>query len=406
MQNNKKKVVLFADVLEEDFDGVSITLNKIIADFPKDRFDLMIVTPHPPKDKSNIEFPMIEIPYLKFPLQVGYRLGLPIKAKGLKKAINEFRPDLLHFTSPTLMGRFAINYGRKNNIPVMTVYHTHYPSYLKFYAGRLGAKILGWPLSQGMAWYYKNADLTLVPTSPVKRDLERLGIDSNKMVIWGRAIHANRFNPRFKQTDYFEGKIPKGNKTVLFVSRLIKEKNVNMLAEMYERFERKNKKITMVITGDGPELEWLKEKMPNALFTGKLRGKELSTVYASADLFFFPSASETFGNVVLEAMASGLPVVAADANGPSDIVKDGITGFLAKPGYHNGFYKRILALTQDDHLRLQMGKAAFDYANAKTIDNLHAELWGHYERVIKSHEMRSNDELQSIGEVALSYKES
>ncbi|UXP30919.1 glycosyltransferase family 1 protein [Reichenbachiella agarivorans] len=405
MQNIRKKVVLFADVLEEDFDGVSVTLNKIIANFPKDRFDLLIVTPHPPKDVSSIDFKILICPYVGLPFQEGYRLGLPNRMKGLRAELDQFKPDVLHFTSPSLLGRYAIKYARRNSLPVMTIYHTHYPTYFKYYLGKVGDFLFGGLFNQGMAWYYKNADLTLVPTEPVRKDLEKLGIKRDTMAIWGRAIHANRFNPHFRKEDFFKGRIPEGNKTVLFVSRLIKEKNVSVLADMYELFERKNKKITMVITGDGPEKEWLEEKMPSALFTGKLRGEELSRTYASADLFFFPSDSETFGNVVLEAMASGTPVVAADAGGPSDIVINGETGYLSAPGSLRGFYKRILTILGDDYLRTRMGKKAFEYANTKTIDNLHAELWQHYERVIKGYQLRQQRKDEPIAEAAFSYKE-
>ncbi|MBU2912406.1 MULTISPECIES: glycosyltransferase family 4 protein [Reichenbachiella] len=407
MQNIRKKVVLFADVLEEDFDGVSVTLNKIIANFPKDRFDLLIVTPHPPKDMSGIDFKILICPYIGLPFQEGYRLGLPGRMKGLKAELDKFQPDVLHFTSPSLLGRYAIKYAKRNNIPVMTIYHTHYPTYFKYYLGKIGDFFLGGLFNQGMAWYYKNANLTLVPTGPVRRDLEKLGIKRDTMAIWGRAIHANRFNPEFYREDFFKDRVPEGNKTVLFVSRLIKEKNVAVLADMYQLFERKNKKITMVITGEGPEREWLEERMPKALFTGKLRGDELSQTYASADLFFFPSASETFGNVVLEAMASGTPVVAADACGPSDIVKNGVTGYLAAPGSLRGFYKRILTILGDDHLRERMSRQAFEYANAKTIDNLHAELWQHYDRVIKGYNLCKSRQEQALAEeMALSYEKS
>ncbi|PIB35714.1 hypothetical protein BFP72_10070 [Reichenbachiella sp. 5M10] len=404
MQNRKKKVVLFADVLEEDFDGVSITLNKIIASFPKDRFDLMIVTPHPPKDMSAIDFPILLCPYFKIPFQVGYRMGLPGKMEGLKESLDAFAPDVVHFTSPSLLGRYAIKYAKGKHIPVMTIYHTHYPTYLKYYMTFVGVNTIGRVINKVLAWFYKNADLTLVPTGPVRKDLLKLGIDNDKMTIWGRAINASRFHPKFKNENLFEGKIPNDHKTVLFVSRLIKEKNVSVLAEMYQLFKRKNKKITMVITGEGPERKWLEEKMPDALFTGKKTGKELSQIYASCDLFFFPSASETFGNVVLEAMASGTPVVAADACGPSDIVKDGVTGFLCEPGKLTSFYKKILTILNDDDLRTRMAKNAYDYANVKTIDNLHAELWQHYDRVIQGYSLREdNHKEEPVREVALSY---
>ena len=143
MEYKKRKVVLFADVLEEDFDGVSNTLNKVLSSLPKDRIEMIVVTPHPPKKLENYSVPIHVCPFIKIPAQQGYRLGLPGKMKGLKQILDDFQPDLIHFTSPSVMGKYAIEYAKKNEVPVLTIYHTHYPTYLRYYLGKVGVWMFG-----------------------------------------------------------------------------------------------------------------------------------------------------------------------------------------------------------------------------------------------------------------------
>ncbi|WP_162555630.1 glycosyltransferase family 4 protein [Reichenbachiella versicolor] len=382
--DEKKRIAIFADVLEENFDGVSITLNKILDSIPRHRFEVLIITSHPPKDITNFPHKIILLPYIKVPFQKGYRLGIPKKSI-LNSVLDDFKPDLLHFTSPTLFGRYAINYGKRHNIPVLNIYHTHYPAYFQYYIGKIGNAIFGPLLNTGFLWYYKKSDITLAPTRTIKKDLIKRGVKANKIKIWGRAIKTNSFAPSYRDPNYFN-KIPQDYKKVLFVSRLIKEKEMSTIVKVYRHLERSNEKIKMIITGDGPEKEYLQKRMANAVFTGKKTGEELSKIYASSDLFFFPSASETFGNVVIEAMASGLAVVAADSGGPAELVRDKKTGYLVKTGKSKIFAKKIIELLNDDDTRNKMVSNALELIQPQTIENLHIQLWKYYENAIANHQ--------------------
>ena len=388
MSGVKKKIVLFADVLEENFDGVSVTLHKILRNIPRDRFEVLIITPHPPRETDSIDFQIITCKYLKVPAQKGYRMGVP--NKDLKRAIDAFQPDLIHFTSPSLLGKFAIRYGKRNHIPVICIYHTHFPAYLKYYIGRVGDFILGPAIKYMVMWYYRNADLTLVPTKPIRKDLRRLGVPKDKMKVWGRAIEPGSYHPEFRDENLFDLFVPKENKKVLFVSRLIKEKDMPAMVKIYKRVRKNNKKITFVITGDGPKRDWLENKMRKAVFTGKKTGEDLARIYASSDLFLFPSSSETFGNVVIEAMASGLPVISADAGGPSELVKNKVNGFLVKSGKSKEFAKRITQLLENTDLHREMSQAARASIESRSIESLHEKLWNTYDRVIANHHSRKS----------------
>ncbi|MEP2024453.1 MAG: glycosyltransferase family 1 protein [Reichenbachiella sp.] len=382
-----RKIAIFADILEENFDGVSVTLHKILHAIPKDQFEVLVITSHPPKDLQSIPHKIHLCPYLKVPAQKGYRLGLPYNKK-LKNVLDQFSPDLIHFTSPSLFGRFAIKYGQKNHLPVVNIYHTHYPLYLKYYVGRAGDFLIGRIAKYLFMWYYRNSDLTLVPTRTVKKDLLKLGISASKLKVWGRSLNVKNFNPTFRDETLFDVVIPEGNKKVLFVSRLIKEKEMKTIFKVYKKLRKADKTITMIITGDGPKRDWLENKMPKAVFTGKKVGIDLAKIYASCDLFFFPSESETFGNVVIEAMASGLPVVAADAGGPSEIVKNNKTGFLVKPRKAKKFANRIVEILSNHEMHKQMSQEALNFVQTRTIESLHDQLWEIYNQTINKHQLQ------------------
>ncbi|UXX79561.1 glycosyltransferase family 1 protein [Reichenbachiella carrageenanivorans] len=380
-----RKIAIFADVLEENFDGVSITLHKILAAIPSDQFKILVITAHPPKDLSQFPHQIHLCPYLSLPFQKGYRLGLPDRKK-LNIVLADFKPDLIHFTSPSLFGRFAIRYAKKHNLPVMNIYHTHFPVYLQYYIGKLGDLLFGGIIKHALMWFYRNSDLTLAPTRTIKKDLIKLGISHEGIKVWGRSLQVGDFSPDFKDPALFDVVIPRGHKKVLFVSRLIKEKEMAMLYKVYRKLRKADKNITMIITGEGPKREWLENKMPKAVFTGKKVGLELSKIYASCDLFFFPSVSETFGNVVIEAMASGLPVVAADAGGPSELVRHKKTGYLVKPGKPKKFSNRIIEILANETMQQEMGQEAQTYIQSRSIESLHHQLWAIYHESIRKYQ--------------------
>lgn len=376
MDDQRLRIVLFADVLEENFDGVSVTLHKILKNAPSDQFEFLVITSHPPKNIAAIPHRILITNYLKLPFQKGYRLGLPNKK--VKREIDAFNPGLIHFTSPSFYARFAIKYGKKAGIPVMNIYHTHYPAYIRYYIGKIGNFLIGWLVNLFVMDNYKRAELTLVPTKPIKKDLMKLGVPKEKMRVWGRAIETKSYSESYRDEHLFDGSIPPGHKKVLFVSRLIREKNMTSIHHTYELIRKKRDDVSFVITGDGPMRDWLQKKMPDAHFTGKLIGEDLAKVYASCDVFFFPSFTETFGNVVIEALASGLPVVSADAGGPSELIRHGKNGYLVASGKSQDFASFLLDILSNDELRIEMRREALESINNRSIESLHQQLWQIY----------------------------
>jgi len=379
----KIKVAFFIDVLREHFDGVSNTMHQLIKRIPKDRIEPIFITPMVP-DKD-IGFPVYECPYIQIPVNKGYRMALPKRMKNLAQILDDFEPDIVHWSSPSLLGAYAIKYAKKRDLPISTIYHTHFPTYADYYLGFIPKlEKLTSPIAKQMMKGYKNSSVISAPTKTMRSYLLKMGIPEDQVKIWGRGVELDRFSPNFRDIRFFDKYRACNTKKLLFVSRLVKEKETNTLIRLHHLLKENRPDLSLVITGDGPDRRRMEKNMPNAIFTGKLTGIDLATAYASADVFVFPSITETFGNVVLEAMASGLPVVAADAGGPSDIIQHEKTGLLIKPKDENAFYNAVATLIDDKNKTLRIQSAAHRYAVNQDWEQLSEVLFKRLEDLASS----------------------
>mgnify|MGYP005844983785 CR=1 FL=1 len=255
----------------------------------------------------------------------------------------------------------AIFYARVMCIPLVMSYHTHLPSYGKNYLGFIpGVEHICWEL---LRWAHSRADLTLVTSPQMRDELVEHGIP--RVDVWRKGIDTERFQPSYKSAE-MRNKMSDGNPDdflMVYVGRLGAEKRLKDIKPMLEKMPN----ARLCIVGKGPQEAELHEhfKGTNTVFTGQMGGDDLSAAFASADAFVMPSDSETLGFVVLESMASGVPVVGADAGGIPSIIDHGDTGFLVKPGDIDGFVERLKQV-QDEKFRKQMGKRA----------RAEAERWG------------------------------
>ncbi len=381
--DKKIRIAFFADILEEHFDGVTHTLYQIVRHAPKDQFDIVFVTPHPPKKESLFPFKIIISPGFKWPFYKQYRLALPFLRKSIEQKLDRFKPHIIHFTTPSLLGVYALRYGKKRNIPVITTYHSHFPAYIDYYFRYIPmAYEVIFPLIKKPLWLYPKCDLTLAPSQEMKEFLMENDVEESKIRFWKRGVDRTKFNPKFRDENWKEKHGIKEKKTVLFVSRLVKEKEIATLMRVYRIFHERDLDVRFVVAGEGPGGEKLKEKMPNALFLGKLTGEALSVTFASCDVFIFPSVTETFGNVVLEALSSGIPVVTAQAGGPKDIVQDGVTGYHVTPKQPEEFYEKVNYLLNHKSEYDRLRKNAIAYAETQTWDKVCGQLYDIYREYV------------------------
>jgi glycosyltransferase involved in cell wall biosynthesis len=287
------------------------------------------------------------------PIVPPYRLavGLP---PSIKRDLADFRPNLVHIATPDLLGVAAQEWARRRKIPVVTTFHTHFSSYTRYYGVGFLEPVV-WRL---MRWFYRRCREVYVASPSMIGELKAHGIEA-PFVAAPFGVDAERFGPHRWSAEWrARHGFAEQDVLVLFVGRLVWEKGLATFAETCHELMRRCVPHRPVIVGEGPAGGDFRKRLPSGQFLGRLNGEELATAFASSDLFFFPSASETFGLVTLEAQASGLPAIVADATGSRDIVRHGIDGLIVPPGNVPGFADALEKLIRYTQLRAQMGAAA------------------------------------------------
>jgi glycosyltransferase involved in cell wall biosynthesis len=227
----------------------------------------------------------------------------------VKRLLNEFDPQAIHLPTEGPLGLAGRKYCMRKKLPFTSSFHTHFSKYLKMYY-----HLPEWPPMRFMRWFHHGAVRTLVPTASVRDELQSHGFEH--MVIWGRGIDTDLFHPNA------DGNINLQRPILLNVGRVAREKNIAAFCQL-------GTPGTKVVVGDGPQLKKLRKQFPQTTFTGYLPDEQMAAYYAAADVFVFPSRTDTFGNVMLEAMACGTPVAAyAGASGPTDVLQPDVTGAM------------------------------------------------------------------------------
>ena len=249
------------------------------------------------------------------------------------------RPDAVYVATEGPLGWSALRAGRRLNIPVISGFHTNFQQYGKHY--RLG--LLNAPATAYLRWFHNQTQATLSASVSQHQDLLRMGIGNAKLL--GRGVDCEQFHPGHRDTRLRRswGALDE-DLVLLYVGRLAAEKNLGLLQRSWQYVQQQNAsgvRVCMVVVGDGPQRKQLQQEMPGVIFTGPLTGAALSAAYASADVFLFPSLTDTFGNVVTEAMASGLAVVAFDTAAAHQHIRDRYSGCLAPPADNQQFMQNL-----------------------------------------------------------------
>jgi glycosyltransferase involved in cell wall biosynthesis/predicted metal-dependent phosphoesterase TrpH len=286
---------------------------------------------------------------IDIPFYAGLQVGVPT-VPAIVEALAEGRYDIVHVCSPGPAGIAAWLLARVLELPRVGSYHTELGAYAAVRTGRPEVEALAnWALGH----FYRAFDVVLSPSPASDQRLAELGIDSDQIERWDRGVDLRRFDPALRR-----GALLPGEVNVLYAGRLSKEKGVDLLADAFLKAHRRDPRLHLVLAGGGPEEALLRHRLgDHATFLGWLSGDALAQVYASADAFLFASATETFGQVILEAQASGLPVVAVDRGGPASLIEHGETGLLAAPTV-NCLADAVLAVTTAPPLSERISRAA------------------------------------------------
>lgn len=350
----KVKVAFFAEILIEDFDGASRTMFQIIKRIDPNQFEFLFICGNGPA--SILGFDCIHVPTLTLPFNKNYSMALPALAEqDLKRKLADFAPDIIHIATPSLLGWFALRYARQNELPVLSIYHTHFVSYLDYYLSKAPFLInfAKTKMASSHRSFYNQCGKIYVPSESIAAEMVEMGIESDRIKIWKRGIDTRLFSPKKRNIPALREFTGNNNPVILFASRLVWEKNLETLIRIYDRCQRENLHYNFIIAGDGTARNACEQRMKNAIFTGSLPHEKLSELYASADIFLFTSISESYGNVVLEAMASGLPCVIADGGGSKDFIIQGVNGYKCQPENEADYVEKIKSVLANEALKQQ-----------------------------------------------------
>ena len=314
------------------------------------------------------------------------KFGMPTRT--IKTYLEEFDPDLVHVVNPAFMGYSGIKYGKKLGVPLIASYHTHVPKYADYYNMSWSEPLLWWHFRR----MHNKADINLCTSQAILEELNEQNFYN--MHLWKRGVDTERFNPELRDSDMrrrLSNDHP--DKTLLlFVGRLAFEKEIDSLVPLLEQ----KPDAHLAIVGDGPyrsELEKNFGHLENVTFTGFLHGEELARAYASADAFMFPSTTETLGLVILEAMASGLPVIAAESGPTNEQVEDGSTGLLYRSG-SNGNLTEVINRLQESGLLEKMSKEAYEHSRDYGWRGPAQQLLDFYESAIEQKQEKQQQAIQ------------
>ncbi|WCK54030.1 glycosyltransferase family 1 protein [Aneurinibacillus sp. Ricciae_BoGa-3] len=371
------RLALFTDTYYPQVNGVALTLQKLVRHLEHRKITHQVFIPDVTDQDlfaSNIHR-FASLPFFLYP---ECRIAFP-NYFSVRNSLQTFQPDLIHIATPFNIGLCGLYYGKKYKIPHIASYHTHFERYLEYY--RLQA--VSYWLWRYIRWFHHSCAMTLVPSEETKRHLRSHGIF--RLGLWKRGVDCHLFTPAKNNGQIRKKYNINARLLCLYVGRMAPEKDLDILLEVMRRIPAPlSGDIHWLLVGDGPLLDKLRTQFPtnNVTFTGYLQGEALAEAYAAADLFVFPSSTETFGNVVLEAMASGTPAVGAQAGGVQEIIQHKVTGMLCPPRDAQSFADAVTAAIKDADLLKEMKQQARRYALTQSWEAIFDELLTCYERVI------------------------
>jgi glycosyltransferase involved in cell wall biosynthesis len=339
----------------------------------------------PPKEKMNHR--IVEIPSFVLPFNSNYKASLPYFSNKLTKELTDFNPDVIHIATPSPLGFFGLYYAKRNHIPTLSIYHTNFLSYMKHYFKSLPFLIK--PVETIVKYAYRSfynfCKTVYVPTLQMIRELKECGVAENNLKLWQRGIAVDIFNPSKKDKNFIRQLTGNDKPNILFASRLVWEKNMETLFNIYDEVQAQQLDVNFIIAGSGVAEQEARKRMKKAFFLGFLDHENLAKVYASSDVFVFPSVSETFGNVVVEAMACGCVPVIARGGGSQALVKNGETGFLCEPCNAAEYVENMKTLLTNLPLKEKMQSRGVEYASTLNWDHLVNEYFTDLETLATHH---------------------
>jgi phosphatidylinositol alpha 1,6-mannosyltransferase len=369
------RIALFAETYLPQRNGVALILDRLIAHLTAHGHEVLLAVPMSWRPRGTAPMRaglhVVRVPGVPLPRYPDLTIALPWAPRVLD-SVTAFRPDVIHLVTEYSLGLTGLQAAQALRVPALASFHTNIPRYLPYYGA-------GWAAERCwdyLRWFHNQAEVTFCPSETSRTELVSRGFRDVR--VWPRGVDTGRFRPAPRTQ-------PPGRSDplrLLYVGRLTPEKDLPVLFDAYDRLRAapRVRPLELTLVGDGAYTGVMRARAPRDVrFAGYLEGEALSAAYAAADVFVFPSRSETLGNVVLEALASGLPVIGVAEGGTVENVRDGVNGILCEPGNPAAFAAGIRRLADDDDLRGRMGANARAWAESRSWDAAFAPLVTAYE---------------------------
>jgi len=358
-------------------DGATQALNRLVDYLLRHGAKVRVFAPTVPNPQVEATGELISVPSIAIPGRSEYRIPCGLVGPS-RQAFEDFRADIVHVSSPDRASRQAAKWARDRRIPVLASVHTRFETYPQYYhLPFLEPVIEAW-----LRKLYRRCDALVAPSQGMIDVLRRQRMHTD-IGLWSRGVDRTQFRSDRRDLAWRRSLgIGDGDVVLGFLGRLVMEKGLDAFADTVDELKRRKVAHKVLVLGDGPARGWFAERVPDAHFVGYLMGDELGRAIASMDVFFNPSITETFGNVTLEAMASGLPVVAARATGSTSLVIDGETGRLVEPNDIAAFAGAIAAYVADPALRTAHGAAGEARSQEFSWDAINRTLAETYLRLV------------------------
>jgi len=361
-------------------DGANQALNRLVDYLQRQGAAVRVYSPTVAEPAIPPNAEIVHIPAMRIPRRKEYKLPLrlPLRAR---RDLKRFAPTIVHVASPDMVGHRAVSWARSNGVPVVASVHTRFETYLRYYGLGFAEPLMVAILRR----FYRRCDAIFAPSDSMA-DLLRNQRMNYDVGIWTRGIDRGIFNPGRRDMAWRRSLgIADDVPVIGFVGRLVMEKGIEVYGEVIERLEKRQVPHKVLVVGKGPARETFEQKLPHACFAGFQAGADLGRAVASMDMLFNPSTTETFGNVTLEAMAAGLPVVAARATGSESLVADNVTGKLIPPGSCDEMADALAFYCADAGARRKAGEAGEQASRRYGWDEVNQELVDGYLRIIRQH---------------------
>ncbi|WP_369025738.1 glycosyltransferase family 4 protein [Qipengyuania sp. RANM35] len=383
MEAKDLRIALFSGNYNYTRDGANQALNRLAEYLLRQGAALRVYAPVVDRPDFEPTGDLVGVPNIRMPVKNRgeYRLPLGLSAAN-REDLEKFAPNIVHLSSPDPTGHAALKWAEQHKLPTLASVHTRFETYPRYYG-------LGFlePAVEGiLRRFYNRCDALVAPSQSQIEELKAQGMHED-ITIWSRGVDRTVFDPSKRDLEWRRAQgLADDDVAIVFLGRLVMEKGLDVFADTVVELRKRQVPHKVLVIGDGPARGWFEKALPGGSFVGFQTGADLGRALASGDIFFNPSITETFGNVTLEALASGLPVVAAGATGAASIVTEGETGFLIPPSKDEAFAKgcadALARYCTDDALRRAHGEAGEKAARAYSWDAINQAVLDTYLRLM------------------------